>query len=87
MRRITREELARCNGKDGAPAYIAFEGRVYDVGESFLWRNGRHQARHWAGTDLTEALRDAPHGPDLLERLPVIGVLVDQEASESTEGA
>ena len=53
------------------------EGKVYDVSSSFLWQKGRHGARHGAGVDLTTALEGAPHGVDLLERFPVIGVLVD----------
>jgi predicted heme/steroid binding protein len=68
-RRFTRRELARYNGKDGAPAFIAFEGRVYDVSRSFLWQNGSHQALHAAGRDLTGSLEDAPHPPDLLNRV------------------
>lgn len=73
---ITREELYRCNGKDGAPAFVAYNGRIYDVSESLLWRNGRHQAMHSAGIDLTFTLDQAPHGEDLLERVPLIGTLV-----------
>jgi len=79
MKSFTREELAACNGKDGAPAYFAYEGQVYDGSRSFLWRRGRHSARHLAGTDLSGALADAPHGTDLLERLPVIGILIEEK--------
>ena len=75
MKRFSREELARYNGKDGAPAYIAYKGKVYDVSASFLWQNGRHQVVHNAGEDLTDALEQAPHGADMLERLPVVGTL------------
>jgi predicted heme/steroid binding protein len=75
MKRFSREELARYNGKDGAPAYIACKGKVYDVSASFLWQNGRHQVVHNAGEDLTDALEQAPHGADMLERLPVVGTL------------
>lgn len=78
MRAFSREELARCNGQDGAPAYIAYEGKVYDVSHSFLWQKGRHQARHPAGVDYTGALAQAPHGADLLERVPLVGLLVDR---------
>jgi predicted heme/steroid binding protein len=80
MRILTREELARCDGRDGAPAYIAYHGRVYDVTDSFLWRRGRHQVLHRAGQDLTDALEQAPHGEDLLDRVPLIGTL--EEAIE-----
>jgi predicted heme/steroid binding protein len=75
MRRFTRKELAQYNGKDGASAFIAYEGKVYDVSHSFLWQHGRHQVLHTAGVDLTAGLDEAPHGPDLLERFPVIGML------------
>jgi predicted heme/steroid binding protein len=74
MREFTAEELARYNGKDGAPAYIACRGRVYDVTGNFLWQRGRHQALHQAGQDLTAILDQAPHGEDLLERVPIVGI-------------
>ncbi len=75
MREFTPEELARHDGRDGRPAYVAYKGKVYDVTGSFLWRDGRHQAMHGAGEDLTEAMRLAPHGPEFLKRFPVVGVL------------
>jgi predicted heme/steroid binding protein len=75
MTKLTREELARHNGKDGAPAYIAVNGRVYDVSNSFHWRGGRHHALHSAGADLTDSLKGAPHGSHLLDRVPVVGTL------------
>lgn len=75
MKKITREELARNNGKNGTPAFIAFNIKIYDVSGSFLWRNGKHQAIHEAGGDLTEALVKAPHGIEMLLRFPVIGKL------------
>jgi predicted heme/steroid binding protein len=75
LRRFTRKELAQYHGKDGAPAFIAYEGKVYDVSRSFLWQDGRHQVLHMAGVDLTAGLDQAPHGADLLERFPVIGML------------
>jgi predicted heme/steroid binding protein len=74
---FTREELAHFDGKKGVPAYFAYAGKVYDVSHSFLWRRGKHQARHLAGRVLDGELREAPHGEDLLERFPVIGILVD----------
>lgn len=77
MRQFTEEELARYNGKDGVPAYIAYKGKVYDVTHSFLWRKGRHQVLHEGGEDLTDCLEQAPHGADLLERAPTIGILVE----------
>jgi len=75
MKSFSKEELARCNGKNGAPAYIAYKGKVYDASNSFQWRNGRHQVLHNAGEDLTDSLEQAPHSAELLKILPVIGML------------
>jgi len=77
MRAFTKDELAQYDGKEGRPAYVAYEGKVYDLTGSFLWRMGRHQARHLAGQDLSDAFAEAPHGPELLARFPVVGVLVE----------
>lgn len=77
MRSFSREELRRYRGQNGAPAYFAYKGKVYDASASWHWRGGKHQVFHEAGQDLTESLSDAPHGEDLLARLPVVGVLVD----------
>jgi predicted heme/steroid binding protein len=76
-RGFTRKELATYHGGNGAPAYIAYDGKVYDVSGSFLWRNGRHQVLHYAGIDLTDDLDEAPHGADLLERCPIVGTLAE----------
>jgi len=76
MKKFSKQELTKYNGENGAPVYIAYKGKVYDVSNSFLWRNGKHQVLHKAGEDLTSALdREAPHNVDLLEKFPVIGIL------------
>ena len=77
MRTFTREELRKYRGQNGAPVYFAYKGKVYDASASWHWRGGKHQVFHEAGQDLTESLSDAPHGEDLLARLPVVGILVD----------
>jgi len=78
LRRFTKEELARYNGRENAPAFIAYQGKVYDVSHSFLWQKGHHQVVHVAGKDLTNELAQAPHGEDFLARFPVVGVLVKE---------
>ncbi len=82
MRQFTKEELARYDGKEGRPAYIACNGKVYDVSKSFLWQKGNHQVLHRAGADLTKALKQAPHGKDLLERFPVVGTLESNQRTK-----
>ena len=65
--------LANANGKEGKPAHIGYDGNVYDVTESKLWKNGAHMGRHFAGDDLTEALAAAPHGPEALDKVKKVG--------------
>ena len=75
MQEFTLEELAEYNGKDGK-MYVAYNGKVYDVSESYLWEDGNHQGLHEAGQDLSESMdNEAPHGPDVFEDYPVVGTL------------
>ncbi|MFM7699528.1 MAG: cytochrome b5 domain-containing protein, partial [Bacteroidota bacterium] len=62
----TRSELALRNGQDRPEIWIALEGKIFDVTESRLWKNGKHY-EHWAGQDLTEELADSPHGRRVFE--------------------
>ena len=73
---FTKEELRKYDGSNGV-AYIAFNGKIYDVSKSFHWKNGVHQVMHHAGCDLTAAFERAPHSPDTLDRFPIIGELLD----------
>lgn len=72
---MTPEELARNDGRDGRPAYVAVAGTIYDFSASALWKDGDHQRSHQAGADLTEELKTAPHVRALIERFPVVGHL------------
>ena len=74
MKEYTFEELADYKGKNGK-IYIAYQNQVYDVTDSFLWIGGIHQGLHDAGQDLTEAMDDAPHGPEIFKDCPVVGTL------------
>lgn len=71
----TRSQLALRNGQDMEDTWVAYRGIIYDVGQSRLWRNGKHY-EHWAGQDLTEELDDdAPHTAQVFERCEVVGKL------------
>jgi predicted heme/steroid binding protein len=61
------------NGKNGK-TYVAYQGQVYDVSGSYLWKNGVHKG-HSAGKDLTYELNSSPHGPGILKGYPVVGTL------------
>ena len=78
MKIFTIEELKKYDGSNGV-AYVAFNGKVYDVSQSFHWKSGIHQVTHRAGCDLTEALKRAPHSADMLDKFPIVGELVDTE--------
>jgi predicted heme/steroid binding protein len=71
---VSISELAKKNGVDSNDTWIAFKGAVYDVSDSKLWKNGMHY-EHWAGQDLTDELKDAPHTKKVFERLQQVAVL------------
>lgn len=75
MKQLKRHQLALHNGQDKKTIYVAYQGRIYDVTESRLWRKGRHY-EHWAGQDLTEELADAPHADEVFARFTCIGELI-----------
>ena len=70
----TRSQLALRNGQDREEIWVAYQGRIYDVTQSRLWRNGKHY-EHWAGQDLTAELEDAPHNANVFDKFKQIGVL------------
>ena len=81
---LSLEELAQKDGKEGRPVYIAYEGKIYDVSRSNLWKTGVHMKRHPSGKDLTTDMSAAPHGPEVLERYPQVGI-IRRETSEIEE--
>jgi len=77
----TKSQLALRNGQDKPQIWVAYLGMIYDVSESRLWRNGKHY-EHWAGQDLTDELKDAPHTQKVFEKFKVIGVLANDRRIE-----
>ena len=74
-KKFTLEELAKYDGNNGNPAYVAYNGKVYDVSDSSFWMNGDHLGAHQAGKDLTAEIDIAPHGPENLNRVKLVGIL------------
>ena len=70
----SKSQLALRNGQDRDEIWVAYKGQIYDVGISRLWRNGKHY-EHWAGHDLTDELKDAPHTEKVFDKFVVIGLL------------
>ncbi len=70
----SKSQLALRNGQDRPEIWVAYLGIIYDVSESRLWKNGKHY-EHWAGQDLSDELKDAPHNALVFEKFKKIGRL------------
>lgn len=72
---LTIEELAKYDGKNGNKAYIAIDGKIYDVTDIPQWKGGMHH-NYTAGKDLTNEIKTvAPHGLTPIETLKPIGTI------------
>ena len=74
LKTFTISQLALRNGSDKPEIWCAFNGLIYDVSQSKLWRNGKHY-EHWAGQDLTDEMKDAPHTQHVFEKFDIVGRL------------
>jgi predicted heme/steroid binding protein/uncharacterized membrane protein len=84
MKELDPDTLAQFNGQDGKPVYIAYEGKVFDVSGSKLWAGGLHMKRHSPARDLSADIGAAPHGEEVFERYPQVGVLKEKTGPERT---
>lgn len=75
-RKFTLSELANFDGKEGRPSYFSYKGKVYDVTSSKLWQDGCHLKKHFAGKDLTDMIKNAPHGEEKILQMPEVGELI-----------
>ncbi len=71
---FTLTGLSKYNGQNGQPAYIAYEGIVYDVSNVPQWEGGMHNGEK-AGTDVTNDISKSPHGEKVFADLPQVGTL------------
>ena len=78
MESLINEILKRGGLKSRLEIKLFGAGKIYDVTESFLWMEGDHQGQHVAGKDLTDDMKLAPHGEEMLERVKLVGVLVSE---------
>ncbi len=82
MKEFDHQTLKQFDGQDGKPVYIAHRNRVIDVSNSKFWKTGLHMKRHPAGNDLTREIESAPHGTEVLDRYPQVGIFQEKEFSE-----
>ena len=69
------EDLALFDGSEKRKALVGVDGKLFDVTGRNLWRKGIHPGGHRAGTDLTDAFAEAPHGKEVFERVTPVGTL------------
>lgn len=69
-----KAQLALRNGQDRPEIWVAYQGYIYDMSQSRLWKNGKHY-EHWAGQDLSQELGDAPHTAAVFEKFEAIAKL------------
>ncbi|MGC8603136.1 MAG: 4Fe-4S dicluster domain-containing protein [Desulfomonilaceae bacterium] len=86
MKIYTTQELAKLDGNDQNLVFIAVDGKVYDVSKSEKWAKGLHMNKHRAGRDLSQEIRSAPHGLEMLERAELAGSLLDFRENSTGSG-
>lgn len=74
---FTRAELAKNNGQNGNPAYVAVDGYVYDVTGAPHFVGGLHSVcdeDSKAGQDLSDEMSEAPPNMrQMLQAYPIVG--------------
>lgn len=75
---VTIDDLAKYTGKNGNLCWVAVDGTVYEISGFVLWLEGEHRpsgGRAKCGKDLSEAIKQSPHGKSKLKLLKEIGPL------------
>ena len=70
MKEYTLEELAEYNGKNGK-MYIAYQGQVYDVSNSYLWEDGSIRDFMMQARILPKTWMRHPMGLKRLKTIPL----------------
>jgi predicted heme/steroid binding protein len=75
LKTYTNGQLALHNGQDREEIWCAYQGLIYDLTSSRLWREGKHY-EHWAGQDLTPEFPEAPHDEFVFKKFEIVGKLI-----------
>jgi len=66
---MSAAQLKANDGKKGHKAYVALNGKVYDVSKVDEWKDGKHYKGMVAGTDLSSNIHLSPHGAGIVNDL------------------
>jgi predicted heme/steroid binding protein len=75
---MTGDDLTLFTGRGKRRALVAVKGNLFEMTGRDLWRHGIHPGGHHAGQDLTDSFRDAPHGPEVLDRVRRVGRITEE---------
>jgi predicted heme/steroid binding protein/uncharacterized membrane protein len=87
MKEFDLLSLSEMDGREGRPVFVVYQGKVYDVSSSKLWKGGLHMRLHQAGRDLSAGLPNAPHGEETLQKFPIVGILNPETKPAASEEA
>lgn len=79
---MTIDDLILFNGTENRAVYFAYKGKIFDASKSEHWKNGIHFSKHRAGADLTDMLKQAPHGEEKVRVMSQIGNLIPTQAKK-----
>lgn len=74
VKEFTISELAKYNGVNGKPAYVAVDGIVYDVSLEKTWGGASHFGLE-AGKDLSAQYNSCHFASQITSKLPKVGTL------------
>ncbi|WP_411169458.1 cytochrome b5 domain-containing protein [Clostridium sp. MB05] len=72
---LTIEELAKYNGQNGMPTYIAINGTIYDACDIPQWKDGKHFGIK-AGRDHSNTFKNCHNNnKKILSKLRIVGLV------------
>lgn len=78
VKAMTLTEIAKYDGQNGNAPYVVVNGLVYDQSGIEPWKSGEHKGGK-AGTDITDKIKNAPHGLSVFNKREPIAKIVPEK--------